>query len=93
VGDWTGKGYDTVGVYRQGVFYLRDSNSAGNADNVFTYGAAGDIPVIWHHDGKDTVGVFRSGTFYLKNTNSAGNADNVFTYGATSDIPVNGKWI
>ena len=62
-------------------------------DNVFTYGTAGDIPVIWHHDGKDTVGVFRSGTFYLKNDNSAGNADNVFTYGAATDTPVDGKWI
>ena len=92
-GDWTGQGKDTVGIFRSGIFYLKNENSAGNADNTFSFGAAGDIPVVWHHNGKDTVGVFRSGTFYLKDTNSAGNADNVFTYGAAGDTPVTGKWV
>jgi hypothetical protein len=84
---------DTVGVFRQGVFYLRNSNSAGNADTVFAYGAATDIPVVWYHNGMDTVGVFRQGVFYLRNSNSAGNADLVFPYGAASDIPLMGEWI
>jgi hypothetical protein len=80
----------TVGVFRQGVFYLKNTNAAGNADLVFPYGAASDKPLVgdWTGQGKDTVGVFRQGVFYLKNSNSAGNADNVFTYGAASDIPV-----
>jgi hypothetical protein len=84
----------TVGVFRSGVFYLRDSNSAGNADNTFSYGADGDIPVVgdWTGQGKDTAGVFRRGVFYLKDSNSAGNADNAFAFGAAGDLPIVGDW-
>ena len=38
VGDWNGDGTDTVGIYRNGNFYLRNTNGAGNADLVFGYG-------------------------------------------------------
>ena len=39
VGDWTGSGVDTIGLYQQitGIFYLKNSNSGGNADNAFQY--------------------------------------------------------
>jgi hypothetical protein len=39
----TGAGVETVGLYNPatGVFYLRNSNSAGYADVTFTYGPAG----------------------------------------------------
>ena len=88
---------DTVGVFRDGVFYLRNTNDEGRADNTFTFGApSGDIPLAgdWNADEIDTVGVFRSstGTFYLKDSNSAGNAVNTFTYGAANDIPLVGDW-
>ena len=84
----------TIGVFRQGVFYLRNSNSAGNANTVFSYGAATDKPIVgdWTGKGYDTVGVFRSGTFYLRNSNSAGNANTVFSYGAATDKPIAGDW-
>ena len=80
----------TVGVFRSGVFYLKDSNSAGNADNTFVYGAVTDVPITgdWTGQGKDTAGIFRNGTFFLRNSNTAGNADNSFAYGAAGDIPV-----
>ncbi len=80
----------TVGVYRSGVFYLKNTNAAGNADTVFAYGAASDTPLVgdWTGQGHDTVGVYRSGVFYLKNTNAAGNADTVFAYGAAGDTPI-----
>jgi PKD repeat protein len=83
-----------VGVFRQGVFYLRNSNSAGNADNVFSYGASNDEPIVgdWTGQGQDTVGIFRQGVFYLRNSNSAGNADNVFSYGVSTDTPIVGDW-
>ena len=102
VGDWTGQinlttGFpiDTVGIYRNGVFYLRNSNTGGTADIVFGYGNPGDIPVVgdWMGQGKDTVGIYRNGVFYLKNSNTPGNADIVFGYGNTGDNPVNGRWI
>jgi PKD repeat protein len=84
----------TVGVFRSGVFYLRNSNSAGNADNSFAYGSATDVPVTgdWTGQGKDTAGVFRQGMFYLRNSNTAGNADNSFAYGAATDKPLVGHW-
>jgi len=85
----------TIGIYRNGGFYLRNSNSAGNADNTFSYGLASDTPVVgdWMGSGKDTVGVYRNGRFYLasNNTNGGGTV-NAFTYGLASDTPVVGDW-
>jgi len=84
----------TIGMYRNGVYYLRNTNTAGNADLAFTYGSAGDIPVTgdWNSDGITTIGMYRNGVYYLRNTNTAGNADLAFTYGSAGDIPVTGDW-
>jgi S-layer protein (TIGR01567 family) len=89
-----GNGNTTVGVYRNGVFYLRNSNNAGSADQFFAYGQPGDIPVVgdWNGDNITTVGVYRNGVFYLRNNNSAGFADLAFAYGNPGDIPVVGDW-
>src|SRR5262249_21784404 len=48
VGDWTGNGTTTIGVFRPatGQWLLRNSDSAGNPDISFFYGAPGDIPVV-----------------------------------------------
>jgi hypothetical protein len=32
-------------MYRNGVYYLRNTNTEGIADLAFTYGSTGDIPV------------------------------------------------
>ncbi|MCZ7402831.1 MAG: right-handed parallel beta-helix repeat-containing protein [Candidatus Methanoperedens sp.] len=87
-------GSDTVGIYRNGSFYLRNSNSAGSADLSFIYGVDGDIPLVgdWNGDGVDTVGIYRHGAFYLHNSNSAGSADISFIYGVDGDIPLVGDW-
>lgn len=45
VGDWTGKGYDSVGIYRSGSFMLRNSNSTGPSNMSFTLGISGDVPL------------------------------------------------
>jgi hypothetical protein len=85
-----------IGIYRNGVWYLRNSNTGGNADTTFRYGnTAGDIPVVgdWNGDGIDTIGVYRSGVFYLRNSNTNGIADLAFTYGQPGDIPVVGDWV
>ena len=34
-GDWDGNGVDTIGIYRSGNFYLRNSNSTGTHDLFF----------------------------------------------------------
>ena len=44
VGDWTGAGFDTIGVFNQntGRLSLRNSNTAGTADESFTLGIPND---------------------------------------------------
>ena len=91
-GDWNGAGIDTIGVFRNGVFYLRLSNTPGPADLVIPFGDPGDLPVVGDFDGSgtDTIGVFRNGTFYLRNTLSTGPADIVFAFGAGGGHPADG---
>jgi RHS repeat-associated protein len=94
-----GEGTHTVGIFRTSdrQWYLRNSNSAGNADLVFPYGdPATDVPVVGDWDGDasdvDTIGIYRSNVFYLRNTNTPGNADVTVGFGALGDIPVVGDW-
>ncbi|MGQ9898583.1 MAG: Kelch repeat-containing protein, partial [Acidobacteriota bacterium] len=85
---------DTVGVFRRGQFFLRNSNTSGDADLVVAFGAEGDLPLAgdWNGDGITTVGVFRNGTFFLRNSNDSGVADLAFAYGGAEDIPLVGDW-
>ena len=87
---------DSIGIYRDSdrSWYLKDSNSDGNADTVFDYGDPEDIALVgdWDGDGVDTVGIYRDSVFYLSNSNRAGNADTVFAFGASGDLPVAGDW-
>ncbi len=94
VGDWTGKGYRSIGVYRGNQFLLRNSNTTGNADIVATFGSSADLPVAgdWTGQGKDTIGVFHNGHWALRNSNTAGTPDIVAFFGTTGDIPVVGDW-
>jgi hypothetical protein len=48
-GDWDGNGTDTIGVFRNGIFLLRNSNTNGFAEIVFGLGVAADEPIsgIW----------------------------------------------
>ncbi len=99
VGDWTGAGFDSIGVFDRatGNFYLRNTITAGAADEVFTLGSANDLPLAgrWSasatHDG---VGVFRpsNGLIYLKNALSTGFADFKMVLGIPGDIGIAGDW-
>jgi hypothetical protein len=81
VGDFDGDGVDTIGFYdpSDGFVYLRNSNSAGDADISFLYGNPGDQILVgdWDGDGDDSVGVYRpsTGRLYLKFENAPGEAD------------------
>jgi hypothetical protein len=116
VGDWTGSGVTTIGVFRPAntpynststdQWLLRNSNSGGNPDFNFYYGASGatsDIPVVGAWTGVYTaIGVFRpanttnnnttSGQWLLRYSNTTGNPDITFYYGAPGDQPVAGSW-
>lgn len=51
-GDWIGAGASRAGVFRNGLVFLRNSLTTGPADEAFTYGSAGALPVA----GKWTAG-------------------------------------
>jgi hypothetical protein len=100
VGDWNGDGIETPGIYRPSTsdFHLKNTNSGGDADLTFHYGAAGQgfWPVVgdWDGNGTDTVGLFNVNTaeWHLRNTNSGGSAQIVVRYGSPGDVPVAGDW-
>ena len=71
---------DTVGVYRDGVFYRYGADS-------IVYGLSTDIPVTgdWNGDGQTKVGVYRDGVFYR-------NGYDAIAYGLSTDKPVTGDW-
>ena len=99
-GDWTGKGFDSPGVFRPSNigFYLSNQVTNGPvfADITLTYGSATDLPIAgdWIAQGHDGVGMFRptNGFVYLKNALITGFADNSFFYGLNGDVPVAGHW-
>lgn len=94
--DWNGDGYDDIGIYRQGQFFLfADNRRESGHFRTFTFGnARGDTPVCGDYDGDgiDSVGVFRSGFFYLRNAHSSGPADGVVVFGSESATPLIGDW-
>ncbi|MBK6427322.1 MAG: hypothetical protein IPF82_14295 [Blastocatellia bacterium] len=95
-------GADTVGIFipASGAYFLRNSNSSGGADLVFTYGppASTLVPLSgdWDGDGLETIGLYdpTTGAFFLRNSNSPGGADLVFTFGpgGLGWRPVIGDW-
>jgi hypothetical protein len=99
-GDWTHKGYDSIGLFNPNtnIFYLRNSNTPGDADTTVAYGNHGWLPIVgdWDGNGTDTVGLYdpTTATFYLRNSNTAGNADvPPFTFGSGGNwVPLVGDW-
>jgi len=91
VGDWTGKGYDTPAVFRDGTWYLSNTFDGTNGI-VVKFGKAGDTPIVgdWNGDGKDGIGVVRGNTFYLHNL--IGPSPAAFKYGLSTDRPIAGDW-
>lgn len=90
LGDWNGGGDTTIGVVRNGTWYLANTNSAAVADSTFAYGDPGDTIVVgdWTHTGKDTPGVFRNGTWFIRDTQTTGVADGTFAFGNPGDTPL-----
>lgn len=95
-----GSDTDTPGVVDSstGAWFLRNLNSAGPGDIVFTYGAGGvtqrPLEGDYNNDGTDTPGIYdqTSGAFFLRNSNSNGPADITFSFGAPGATPIAGDW-
>ena len=108
VGDWNGDGRTKVGLFRQGFFWILDTNGNGvfeqGVDQTFAFGGvAGDLPVVgdWNGDGRSKIGLFRDGFFWILDYNGNGTIDNVnqpggdqaFAFGGLQgDVPVVGDW-
>ncbi|MEU5808696.1 VCBS repeat domain-containing M23 family metallopeptidase [Streptomyces sp. NPDC047718] len=94
-GDWDGNGTETVGAYdpSTSTFYLRNSLSAGGADETVVFGNPNNIPITgdWDRSGRTDIGVYNpdNRTFYFRHGN--GTVTSV-TYGSAGDTPVTGDW-
>ncbi len=94
---------DSIGVFRNGIFYLRLHNSTGYADLTVAFNpAAKPYPIVgdWTGAGFDTVGVYdqNSGAFYVCNANSTATCAapfhvQSFTLGNPNDQPLSGRWL
>ncbi len=108
VGDWNGSGTTKVGLFRQGFFWILDTNGNGifeqALDHTYAFGGiAGDVPVVgdWNGSGTSKIGLFRQGFYWILDANGNGTLDNVngnggdlgFAYGGIpGDVPVVGDW-
>lgn len=97
-GDWNGDGIQTVGVFKNGTWFL-DWDGDGRLtshDKSIRFGQSNDTPVVgdFNGDGIDEIGIYRSGTWIL-DTNSNGKQDRhdeVFRLGNAMEVPVTGDW-
>jgi hypothetical protein len=89
-GDTDGDGSDSLSLFRDGVWKLRDS--AGGPVTVVRFGLHGDVPLLgdWNGDGVDSLGLFRHGQWFVRDVN--GGPTRTFRYGLTADLPVVGDW-
>jgi choice-of-anchor B domain-containing protein len=92
---------DGIGVYSAatGTYFLRDTNTPGAADAVYSFGAGGNVVGLsgdWDGNGTKTPGFYdqATGTFFLRNSNTPGAADLFFTFGAGGQgfQPLVGDW-
>jgi C1A family cysteine protease len=81
----------TVGIFRNGVYYLASANQDGGGQiTSFAFGDANDVPIagVWSGSGSKT-GLFRNGVFYLASANQDGGGQvTSFTFGAANDVPI-----
>jgi len=97
-GSAPGPGTTTMGAYNPdtATFYLRNSNTPGNADLTLLYGNVGLKPVVgdWDGDGDATLGSYDpdTATYYLRDSNTQGPADGTILYGNLGWIPIAGDW-
>jgi hypothetical protein len=88
---------DTIGVYTNGTWYLRNTNSTGAPDITALFGGdPNDLPVVgdWNGDGMDTIGVYRNSTgfFILSNSNMTPAVNYEVLLGNPGDTPFAGRW-
>ncbi len=83
-------GGELPGVYG----WWRDPEVETVEGEVFSFGRAGDVPLVgdWDGDGVDSVGVRRGKVFFLRSSNTSGPADTTAAFGRVGDTAVVGDW-
>jgi hypothetical protein len=76
-------------IVRANTWFVRDSLTGGVADHTFTYGQAGDVPLLgdWDGDGEATPGVVRGSSWLLRN-----NLDGGPTSASPTVSPATTRW-
>jgi len=94
VGNWDGRGGDTLAVRRGATYHFKNSLSGGAADRVVTYGRSGDVVYMgdWDGDGVDTPVVRRGDEYHVTNRLTGGPAEEVVHYGRDEDTVLIGDW-
>lgn len=89
----------TVGLYANGYWYFRDSNSTGTTDLTVVFGgtSGGWQPIVgdWNGDGIDGIGLYKDGEWMLRDVVTDRNTvDHIFFFGATESgwKPIAGDW-
>lgn len=88
---------DTIGVYKDGVFFLNSANDNSAPEFTIAFGGdPSDLPVVgdWNGDLVDTVGVYRgsTGQFFLSDSNTTPALSYLLTFGNPGDTPFAGRW-
>ncbi len=94
--------HKTIGVYRSNMFYLKNANTTGFADEYVSFGyGSSAYPIVgdWSGSGVDRVGVYdqSNGLFTLchqaANTSCSGTSGTIqFVLGNAGDQPLSGRW-
>ena len=85
-GDYDGDGKTDVAVYRDGVWFINNSN--GGTQAMGWGGAAQDVPVPadYDGDGKTDMAVFRDGAWFI---NKSSGGTQIVGWGGVGDVPIN----
>ena len=75
------------GLWTLGFSFEREPTATTNTVS-FTFGRAGDIPVMgdWNGDGTHTIGVVRGNRWLLRDENTSGPVNHDFIYGEVGDL-------
>ena len=93
-GDWDGNGTASIGVFRNGIWYLRNTNTPGGVDSVFAYGSAGDVPLTGEWELVSTkvpapaprlspgIAIHRGASWYLRDAITSGLPERTISWSA-----------
>jgi stage II sporulation protein D len=94
VGDFDGNGYDSVSLFKDGTWHLRNGRSTTATTSRVSFGRTGDVPVAgrWNTLKSDGIGVVRGLTWYLRPRPASATPARRFEWRVSHGTPVVGDW-